>query len=387
MTTANLTGNKPLKVLLLLHELSRTGAPKIAIESMKLLNGQVSTLAIAYQMGEMASDVASFAPLYYAPQPPAPATGNRLARLRHRLKQKQQKQWWQDTIAAFAPDVIYANSVASLPIASLIDLPDVPVLLHVHELDMLAGWYDRPNPWRFREWPTGYIAVADAVRQMLINSMEIAPEKIRLVPEFFDESILTRSTEPVTKHPGVFTVGGAGRIQWRKGFELWLQTAVLLKASMPHGSVHFVWVGGENDMHEAEMRLTAKKLGVDDIVDILPMTPDPVPAYLEFDTFLMTSWEDPFPIVVLETMALGIPCICIAGSGGPSEQVADTGIVVPRFNASLLAEAVLQLQSNPELRQVLGHRACARATANFTRSQVAPMILEALKEAASTARK
>ena len=378
-------------MLLLLHELSRTGAPKIAIESMQLLKGEVQTLAIAYQMGEMAAEVTAFAPLYYATQPtPAPAGGRfaRFKRLRHRLKEKQQKEWWTKTLNDFAPDVIYANSVASLPIAHLVDLPDVPVLLHVHELDMLAEWYDRPNPWRFREWPVRFIAVADAVRDMLVNTMQISPDKIRKVPEFFDEAILDKKKSAgIVRPTDVFTVGGAGRIQWRKGFELWLQTAVHLKALMPAGSVRFVWIGGENDMHEAEMRLTSKKLGVDDIVTILPMTPDPIPTYLEFDTFLMTSWEDPFPIVVLETMALGIPCICIEGSGGPAEQVADTGIVVPRFDANLLAEAVVMLRSNSGLRQDLGERASRRAVENFTRKRVAPMILDALKETARTARK
>jgi len=169
-------------------------------------------------------------------------------------------------------------------------------------------------------------------------------------------------------------VGGAGRIQWRKGFELWLQTAAYLKEKLGATAVRFVWVGGEDDMREAEMRLTVRKLGLADCVTIIPMTGDPFSHYAEFDTFLMTSWEDPFPIVVLETMAMGKPVICVKGSGGPAEQVADTGIVVERFDASLLGEAVLRLVREPELAERFSAAARDRATRSFSKSVVVPQI-------------
>jgi glycosyltransferase involved in cell wall biosynthesis len=182
------------------------------------------------------------------------------------------------------------------------------------------------------------------------------------------------------KIPHPFVVGGAGRIQWRKGFELWLQTAAYLKDRIGPENIRFVWVGGEDDLFEREMRLTARKLGVDDIVAILPMTPYPLPHYQGFDAFLMTSWEDPFPIVVLENMALGKPVVCVRGSGGSAEQVADTGVVVDRFDSILLGDAIQGLITEPERRQRLGESARERAHTCFTASVVVPRIWEEIQQ-------
>ena len=372
------SGKRRIRAILLLHELSRTGAPKIAIEAFESLRDRVDTLAISLQHGEMEGAVTAFAPLHVLPEPPSTSVTPKEPGFFEKRAMERERRVWADRFAAFNADIIYANSVASLPVAHFVQLPDLPVLLHVHELDMLIEWYDRLNPYRTRQWPTRFIAVADAVKEVLVNSLGIDPDKVARVPEFFDESTLQRaisSIPPRVQTEGrPFVVGGAGRIQWRKGFELWLQTAAYLKEKLGATTVRFVWVGGEDDMREAEMRLTVRKLGLADCVTIIPMTGDPFSHYAEFDTFLMTSWEDPFPIVVLETMAMGKPVICVKGSGGPAEQVADTGIVVERFDASLLGEAVLRLVREPELAERFSAAARDRATRSFSKSVVVPQI-------------
>ncbi len=378
-----------LKVLLLLHELSRTGAPKIAIESLQLLQDQVDVMAISLQRGEMEGAVTSFAQLHVLPEPSHHQDNNRKKTLLERYAARRERDTWRTRFETWQPDVIYANSVASLPVAHYVAVPQAPVLLHVHELDMFIAWYDRMDPYRLRRWPARYIAVADAVKQVLVGSFGIAPDKIASIPEFFDDVAIDASLQKSAAlaaaqpaHAGPYVVGGAGRIGWRKGFELWLQTAVYLADKLGRENIRFEWVGAEDDLREFEMRLTARKLGVDDIVSILPMTRDPFPSYSRFDTFLMTSWEDPFPIVVLEAMGMGKPVVCIRNSGGPAEQVAETGIVVERFDAKLLGDAICTLRDNPTYAAQLGDAARVRARTHFTKSAVVPRILEELRATA-----
>lgn len=365
-----------IKVLLLLHELSRTGAPKIAVEAFSQMQDRVETWAISLQPGPLAEPIRAFAPLHPVEMPQAT---NALISLRRRIGQRMRRA----RLARWHPDLIYVNSVASLPIAQKMPLPDAPVLLHVHELDLLLEWYERAEPRLLREWPDRYIAVAEVVRDVLVQRHQIPQEKITCIPAFFNDrevqAFSSRAMESAAGTAGVFTVGGAGRIQWRKGFELWLQTAAYLKARMGTERIRFVWVGGENDMHEREMRLTARKLGVEDIVTIIPMTPEPLPHYQEFDAFLMTSWEDPFPIVVLENMALGRPIVCVRGGGGSSEQVGETGIVIEGFSAVEIGNALQELAANPDRRRQLGEAARERALTCFTASSVVPRIWEEIQ--------
>lgn len=377
-----------LKVLLLLHELSRTGAPKIAIESLQMLQDEVDVMAISLQRGEMEGTIATFAQLHILPEPSHNQDNNKKKTFLERYIARRERDAWRKRFETWQPDVIYANSVASLPVAHYVAVPQAPVLLHVHELDMFIAWYDRMDPYRLRHWPARYIAVADAVKQVLVGSFAIAPDKIASIPEFFDDVAIDASLQKVAAaqpgHTGPYVVGGAGRIGWRKGFELWLQTAVYLADKLGRDNIRFEWVGAEDDLREFEMRLTARKLGVDDIVSILPMTGDPFPHYARFDVFLMTSWEDPFPIVVLEAMGIGKPVVCIQDSGGPAEQVAETGIVVDRFDAKLLGDAICTLRDNPANAARMGDAARVRARTHFTKSAVAPRILEELKATART---
>ena len=88
------------------------------------------------------------------------------------------------------------------------------------------------------------------------------------------------------------------------------------------------------------MRSMIDKLHLEDVVEYVPHTPDVKALYRAMDIFLMSSWEEPAGLVVLEAMALGTPVVCFKGSGGPPEEVADTGVVVEDFSPTAMADAI-----------------------------------------------
>ena len=81
---------------------------------------------------------------------------------------------------------------------------------------------------------------------------------------------------------------------------------------------------------------------------------------------------DGLPNIVLETMASGTPIITTPAGGIASVvQHRRSGLIVPERDAPALADAIVELAQNPELRVQLGEAARATVTARFGWESVA----------------
>src|SRR5690606_13273171 len=70
---------------------------------------------------------------------------------------------------------------------------------------------------------------------------------------------------------------------------------------------------------------------------------------------LLSSREDPYPLVVLEAALQEIPVVCFEDAGGAPELIeADAGFVVPFLDINAASDAVIQLILDPGLRQIMG---------------------------------
>ena len=90
--------------------------------------------------------------------------------------------------------------------------------------------------------------------------------------------------------------------------------------------------------------------------------------YQNADVFVFPSaWNEPFGIPIIEAMAAGVPVVATKGGGIPELVVdGETGILVERGNFSALAEAILRLLSDEELRKSMGKAARKRAIELFS---------------------
>lgn len=79
------------------------------------------------------------------------------------------------------------------------------------------------------------------------------------------------------------------------------------------------------------------------------------------DIFVFPSTKDTYGNSVLEAQASGIPCI-VTDKGGPQEIIipGETGIVCRGLDSSSLAEAILKLLRDDELRKTMGEKGRAR---------------------------
>lgn len=383
---------RKLRVLTVLHDLSLTGAPKIAIDACDALQEEVEPFFVSLRPGPLDERCRRVGQLHIlsgihqhlARYNAAPSEGL-LGRTYRTLKKKRSVAYFtrlKKQIRIWQPDVLYVNSIASLEVLDLLEIPGVPVVLHVHELEVITQVTIGANPGLLTAVPTRYIAVSQPVQAMLTDCYQIDADRIALIHEFVpDADFQTPPLRAERKQDGCFVVGGAGHPGWRKGTTPWLQMAVELTRLLKN-NVRFVWVGIRDDYESVAFQEEARKLNLEGAIEFVRATKTPLPHYAEFDAFAMTSYEDPCPLVVLENMMLEIPVLCFAGSGGAPEEVGDTGIAVENFSPSAMAAALAALAADPERRRVMGKAARKRVEQHFTAGIQARKILKEFRRLA-----
>jgi glycosyltransferase involved in cell wall biosynthesis len=105
--------------------------------------------------------------------------------------------------------------------------------------------------------------------------------------------------------------------------------------------------------------------------------PEECRGFMEsLDVFVMPSFTEGTPNSVVEAMACGKPIIASDVGGIPDMVGKDAGILVPPGNARALAEAMLRLARDPNLRRLMGKAAKARYEDFFSPKVVVPLILQ-----------
>ena len=374
-----------IKVLLLLHDLSPTGAPKVAAAAFEHLRDQIDLWTITYQDGPLRKRLGKLGrvqTLVSYKWPGMPAAPRALVLfLLHRFLSLGKARLWSLGVKRWQPDLVYVNSIAGLLAAKRLQLPRVPVLLHVHELDSFLFPFSRHAPELLRDLPDRYVAVSQAVATALIERYSIPAEKVVVIPAFVEEFPLPPMLPPAEDTRLV--VGGAGVVSWVKGPELWLLMAAEVKRRLGGEKVRFIWVGipdGEAGWQFGEM---ARKLGLAEDIQMVRFTDRPLDYYAAWDIFALTSWEETASLAALENMLLQKPVVCFAGAGGPPEFVGSAGVVIKEFSPISMADAVCALAADPAKRTALGKAARQRVLENFTAAHQAPRLMEEMQKLAA----
>ncbi|WP_025763971.1 glycosyltransferase family 4 protein [Dyadobacter tibetensis] len=266
--------------------------------------------------------------------------------------------------------VLFINSVANATVYHdfLRFFHDLPVVLFVHELAMSVKIYSDEKHLGFLLRKTDHlIAVAQTVANFYVKKYDFP---IRNVSTFtlIDHELIDQKTAHI-QHGVLETnykipqeaiiIGGCGNAEWRKGNDIfnWIARKVIQTTSpLP---VYFVWVGAgpQHEIYElieSDIRL----MGLSDKIILIPPTPHVLDYLNRFDVLLLSSREDPYPLVVLEAALQEIPVICFKDAGGAPELIEkDAGFVVPFLDIDAAAEAAIKLVLDPALRDSMGQRA------------------------------
>jgi glycosyltransferase involved in cell wall biosynthesis len=339
------------RILFIGHDASRSGAPIVLLQLLRWLKNNKASFEVDLMLlsgGELEKDYRKVANVYVSPQQEGQGIVRRLiARLNGSIPRSGP---WVPYYKNY--DTVVGNTAVTLEHVKYFKQRGVRTISWLHELDYaisvligkdrfveLANFVD--------EFVVGSRAVEGMLKRFGINNRTF------LAYDFWerDESV-PEDDRPVREELGIprdsFVVVGSGRMEWRKGVDLFLQIASRVTSKC--SDVFFIWVGGsvkDSDKEYIQMRHDQKGFDLEGKVFFVGTHQILYNFFSTMDVFALTSREDPFPLVCLEAASLGKPIICFEKSGGMPEFVEeDAGIVVPYGDVNAFSDSILFYHGN-----------------------------------------
>jgi len=364
--------------LFVCHEGQRTGAPLLLLWLIRwlLANTSIRPVVALMRDGPLREEFAALCPTYtFITQPVAERWHKRLSRRLTNSQTGDPDAWLAEIVAKVNPDCLYLNTlVLGYCLGKLtIDRSRTKVISHGHEMELGLLLSSRPDLVKLQlALSDVVVCCAESVKSNLIKTHHANPEICRVITEYIPytshQELLSLNchdaSQSVVDHlknlheHGFFLFGFAGSPIDRKGFDLFPQ--LVKSCAQRFGEIPFkaVWVGcGPGSIAHLKAKRDLQLLGVADHALLLGGVSCGAAALRQLDALTLLSREDPYPVVALEAGAMAIPTVCFRHSGGIAE-LADQGYGVPidYLDLNAFAEALVQLQQQPQLRHALGSR-------------------------------
>jgi len=218
----------------------------------------------------------------------------------------------------------------------------------------------------------GYIAVADAVAEIVSLKEKVSKDKIKTIyngvdTEIFsipDQNMIVETRQKLGIQPSDFVVGMVAALRPEKNYTSLFEAIKKVKETIKEIKVLIVGGGDLLDIY----RQYTEELGISKEVIFTNWSEDVTQYLRTFDVAcLIPSRNEGFSNSVIEKMAMGLPMI-VTDVGGNAEAVIDgyNGIVIPKNNVDALSDAIIYLYENPEKRKEMGARSRQRIMEHFT---------------------
>lgn len=200
----------------------------------------------------------------------------------------------------------------------------------------------------------------------------VPEEKIRVIYNGVDKAVFSPPQNvPKRSNP---TVVALARIDPIKDILSLLRAAAIVRDAI--SEVRFIVYGSVSVPKYYEECLQLKKeLDLDTHFIFAGHTTDIPAAYQSGDVVVLSSISEAFPYSVVEAMMEGKPVVA-TDVGGIREALADTGITVEPRNPQKLAEGMIKLLKDANLRETLGAEARERALNYFSLDNIMALYLK-----------
>jgi len=214
------------------------------------------------------------------------------------------------------------------------------------------------------------VAVSEDLKRFLIGKIKLHPTNISVIYNGVDVSHFLPSDEEKSSRlkqelglEGII-IGTIGNLYPVKGHIHMIRAARLIADKSDEAN--FIVIGKITEYYKSLLE-EVERLRLTDRFRFLGFRDD-IPQLLQLiDIFVLPSMEETLSIATLEALASSKPVVATR-CGGPEDIITDEkhGFLVPPGNPEKLAEKILELIKNPDLRRSLGEEGLKLVKEKFT---------------------
>jgi glycosyltransferase involved in cell wall biosynthesis len=238
-------------------------------------------------------------------------------------------------------DVVHSNSLHSWYGWAAAALTRTPHVWHAREIVVQSDRALRVEQFLARHFATRVVCVSTAVAEQLPGAATVVIAETA-DPEEFSPARAGHVRAELGIPDDAPLVGGAGRIDTWKGFEVLLDAFARVRESVP--DAHLVIAGGPVTGKEWLTEQLAARAATVPGAHWLGLRDDLPEVLADLDCFVLPSTEpEPYGLVAVEALASGVPAVMTDG-GGPRDIAAaatpGATTLVPPGNVTALADAI-----------------------------------------------
>jgi glycosyltransferase involved in cell wall biosynthesis len=260
----------------------------------------------------------------------------------------------------------------------------IPIINHVHTdknyfgSKRVKGGLVRLLDTLTARIPKYFIAVSRHTADSLVRQ-GYPRERIRVIYNGVSDEEPFAKSRISKKLPGDRPiVGCVGRLCEKKGQKDLVLAFCKVLHDYPFADL---WLIGNDQQtqgeYEFELRCLVESLGISDRMVFWGHQDGAKELMEQMDILVLPSYDEGFPLVLLEAMSIGLPVIASRVAGIP-EMIVDgeTGILIPPGNIEIIGDEIKRLMSNPSLRKSLGEKGRKRVLKEFSKEQMLGQIRE-----------
>ena len=283
-------------------------------------------------------------------------------------------------IKQLRPDVVHAHDPHGVAMAALAlsmsTQPRRAPLVAARRVDFHLK-RNALSRWKYDQVDC-FICASDAIRQMLIAD-GIPASRTVTVHEGIDLSRVEAAPaaalhEELWLPHGSPIVGNVAALVPQKGQRHLVDAAAIVVRHVP--DARFV-IAGEGELR-ASLEQQIRQHRLEKHVVLAGFRTDILSLHNGFDIFVMSSVTEGLGTSLLDAMAAGKPVVATSAGGIPEVvQDGETGFIVPTRDPQALADAVIRLLKDEDLRMRMGTAGRARAHARFSAARMVQDTLDA----------
>ncbi|MEL7280257.1 MAG: glycosyltransferase family 4 protein [Pseudomonadota bacterium] len=351
------------RLIFVSHDASRTGAPAIILRLLKMFSetGAFECFTLLDDGGERLHEFEELSHCYVMSQ------SRYSVEMTDEARHAEISALFDETgiFEGNAPLCALVNSAESFHIGRSLARMGLPVIQLLHEFSSYYPESLFEEIFRFSTrviFPSHFIHKT-AAQYCAIDETKVTVRGQGLLDDAFGQMnrdrcrVKLRQDLKLPETARIFL--NVGSMDQRKGVDLFVHAARAYFERRPEDEEsYFVWYGKGDDAPGGALELARRLLsetGLDDRVRLMPSTNRIEQVFLGGDVFVLTARADPFPCVIHEAMACGLPIIAFRDGGGAQELIGEScGTLVDMGDVVALAEALARTADDPKMAAAQG---------------------------------